>query len=113
MDTSSQASKVSDSTQALLYKKLLGNTQKNQGGIINVKAISKPSGSNKPSNEIIALKDIASKMAKTGEAKEALKTAQSIHDPKETAKGIEMLRQLWLKPLQMIYPLPIIQGDGK
>ncbi len=73
----------------------------------------KTSGSNKSSKEAISPEDIASKLAGAGKAKEALKTVQSIKDPKETEKGREILRQLWLKPLQMIYDIPIIQGGGK
>jgi len=102
------------------------------------------------SSKAITVKDIASKMAGAGKAKEALKaagtietpykaqvikeigldliksgldttsknkiikeavkTAQSVEDTKEIAKRQELLRQLLLKPLQTIYPLPVIQG---
>jgi hypothetical protein len=68
--------------------------------------------------KVRAINAIASAMNKAGldmnarnkTLYEALKIAQSIEYSKETAKGTEMLRQLfWLKPLQT-YPLPIIQG---
>jgi hypothetical protein len=71
--------------------------------------------------KVRAINDIASSMAKAGldmnernkMLHEALKIAQSIEYSKETAKGTEMLRQLfWLKPLQT-YPLPVIKEEEK
>lgn len=98
---------INTANAASMASKLNADTNKTKN-VLNDSL--KTSGSHKSSKEAISPEDIASKMAGAGKTKEAMKPAPSIVDPKEKARGQENLRQLWLKPLQTIYPLPIIQG---